>query len=1159
MIKILKTGKHTLAFALTAALLLGSGVSAGVALAEGMSTELQREDGLSGAYDGEPSEVIGLKGRASFETRDDASGRDIRYVTQSANRRVLAIGNSETYKDAASGLYLLNGVYYAYAYDDSGMAVLSGQVTFANGQTADPVTGLYSVDGKNYPDLLSTLDNRQYVTAGSEAVYVGTYADWETMKTALAVKDTDGNICYYRYNDRYFKAVNQYKYIADGQLAFYADASCEMLINACHAGYYWNRINTQEKLVTPDNKVIFVGYEVEEKDKILKGDFLTAEGNLICRSNSYTSDQALLPGDESFIRVRAIYYTQDKTVDATTGKTSYTYHTYKTGHWSYYQAYTNRMEAAREVPALTVSAVLENDSIKVSWNRYEQAESYYGQYIMSNVPLSVSSANWSTYYNSSCDEINALAAQNPNFKLTSGSFSTSKTSELFDCETEYQYYYFVVCVDRLLSKDAGAYINNNLVSNVAAVTAVTADYVPQVSSLKANKDTNGSIVLTWKPVDADMVIYAYEYAAFPAYYNYEALDAYGVFSGPDGGTYTKALAAVLAESEPGAKKLVDEKVKSWTVDGGDGECIISNLEYGKKYYFLAHTIDTSSSNAEKPPIYVIDNIAFTKYNAMSPASDMTSASMKLSKPDVATISGKKSIKLNFSGYGTGFEIYKKVGKKYKKLSVTTDNFYLDEELKEKTTYTYKVRCYYYDRDSKRKAYSGYTVVSATTGTVNNIMLSAVKKTAKSVKLTWTKVSGAEKYEIYRSNEVSGDPSKRYKKNSKGNYADYLLNNKYTLVKTIKKAATTSYTNKGLTAGEDYSYVILAYYKNGKKDAFVTDSVYVSMEAETPRNVRTVNRGSSIKVSWDQDATAKSYMVSYRIYDSEGNAVSNTDTVKTTKKRSYTIKNLGKGQYAAVKVRAIGKNGNYSGWSQVAQGISLAGAKGISVAFGSEENEAGEGQNSVLIQWKKVPGAKYYKVYRSTRKPAYYADTKMYAASGTLISKESNDDEVNDNVLYSEYCDIPGSITSSVALDFARLDFGVDYYYTVVAYGENGTKLASYADYGDNIVYGSGSFGKVNYNIKLNADVKSKKKKVTVKWNQIFAATKYVIYRADSKKGEYKKIGTVKKPKSFFKDMVFTDKKVKKGKTYYYKVVAIGTTSLKSTFRQESTPKKIKVK
>lgn len=60
---------------------------------------------------------------------------------------------------------------------------------------------------------------------------------------------------------------------------------------------------------------------------------------------------------------------------------------------------------------------------------------------------------------------------------------------------------------------------------------------------------------------------------------------------------------------------------------------------------------------------------------------------------------------------------------------------------------------------------------------------------------------------------------------------------------------------------------------------------------------------------------------------------------------------------------------------------------------------------------------------------------------------------------------------------------------------------------------------------------SSKKQIQLKWYEVDGADKYEIYRATSKKGKYKKIKTTSK-------LSFTNKELKKGKRYYYKIVAV---------------------
>lgn len=63
------------------------------------------------------------------------------------------------------------------------------------------------------------------------------------------------------------------------------------------------------------------------------------------------------------------------------------------------------------------------------------------------------------------------------------------------------------------------------------------------------------------------------------------------------------------------------------------------------------------------------------------------------------------------------------------------------------------------------------------------------------------------------------------------------------------------------------------------------------------------------------------------------------------------------------------------------------------------------------------------------------------------------------------------------------------------------------------------------------DETTAKKAIRIKWKKAAKANGYIVYRATSKKGPYKKIKTIKKKTT----TSYTDKKVKANKKYYYKV------------------------
>lgn len=165
---------------------------------------------------------------------------------------------------------------------------------------------------------------------------------------------------------------------------------------------------------------------------------------------------------------------------------------------------------------------------------------------------------------------------------------------------------------------------------------------------------------------------------------------------------------------------------------------------------------------------------------------------------------------------------------------------MDQGLKAETTYSYKARAYLYDKETGRTTYSSYVAFSADTSTVCNMTLNAVQKSKNTVKLNWTKVKGAEKYLVYRSNYASGDNS--YSKKNGSN-----TNAKWKLIKTIKKSKTTSYTDKKLTAGETYNYRVVAVYQVKKVTKQIDATASVVLDLQAPQNAVAYASGQS-----DQD-------------------------------------------------------------------------------------------------------------------------------------------------------------------------------------------------------------------------------------------------------------------------------------------------------------------
>lgn len=173
--------------------------------------------------------------------------------------------------------------------------------------------------------------------------------------------------------------------------------------------------------------------------------------------------------------------------------------------------------------------------------------------------------------------------------------------------------------------------------------------------------------------------------------------------------------------------------------------------------------------------------------------------------------------------------------------------------------------------------------------------------------------------------------------------------------------------------------------------------------------------------------------------------------------------------------------------------------------------ASSGHDSIKLSWSKDKRAGGYKVYRRTAENKNFkviADTK----------KQSYADK--------------------------KLATGQKYTYKVRAYRTIDGKK----------VYGSYSTAKSAKPIPApaKAKVKAGKGKITVKWNPVPGAEKYVVYKSTQKnKGYYKARITVK--------TAFTDTDMKSGKTYYYKVRNYKTVKGKKIYGKYTKAFQVKVK
>lgn len=268
--------------------------------------------------------------------------------------------------------------------------------------------------------------------------------------------------------------------------------------------------------------------------------------------------------------------------------------------------------------------------------------------------------------------------------------------------------------------------------------------------------------------------------------------------------------------------------------------------------------------------------------------------------DISTVVTTSSVELTMdSVVADGYDIYRKVGTKYIKIATVTEDVYADKGLDANTTYSYKVRPYYYNKITGNTTYGKYSTMDATTAGSSMKLKAKINKSNK-VELSWKKVKGATKYEIYRidTTSVSSELSQ-----GEGNY---FVTQK--LIATVKKSKK-KYTDKTVTDNRNYRYYVRAVLPKNKKiksdkQRYVEDSVSVEIRFGGLHNIiTTVAKDGSKTLQWDKVYGADGYIVEKKDYSYEKKKAGLTQSPYIYKK-DITYYTYIDGKYEAKKGDAI---------------------------------------------------------------------------------------------------------------------------------------------------------------------------------------------------------------------------------------------------------------
>lgn len=213
------------------------------------------------------------------------------------------------------------------------------------------------------------------------------------------------------------------------------------------------------------------------------------------------------------------------------------------------------------------------------------------------------------------------------------------------------------------------------------------------------------------------------------------------------------------------------------------------------------------------------------------------------------------------------------------------------------------------------------------------------QTTGSIKLTWSKVTGATGYRVYRYNEKT----KAY---------------------DIKKdVAGTSITISKLEAGKKYKFRIRAFTKDGSTTIWAADSTSVTVATKPVKvtGLKAVQSTSAIKLSWSGIKGATGYRI-YR-YNPKTKAY---DIKKDVSGTSLIIKKLSAGKKYKFKVRACINTDLGTLWGEASDVIETA-TKPAKPSLKVTSSKKG----TATLKWTNVSGETGYQVCCSTKKDSGY--------------------------------------------------------------------------------------------------------------------------------------------------------------------------------------------
>ena len=381
---------------------------------------------------------------------------------------------------------------------------------------------------------------------------------------------------------------------------------------------------------------------------------------------------------------------------------------------------------------------------------------------------------------------------------------------------------------------------------------------------------------------------------------------------------------------------------AWNIvrmDNGKYYCLDATWDEGQTNYryFLKgttefgqdHTVITDENNTYFWNQYPVSATDFDPNAPLPPAAPTVTMTY--------SDSGKPKLTWNAVSGATSYRVFRSEsrGTGYSLLGTTTATSYTNTGAAVGKTYYYRVKAV---NSVGTSGYSNIVSGKAKTAAPAAPSVTAGNSSTGKPQLTWKAVSGAVKYEVYRSTRQ---------------------NSGYSLLGTT---TSTSYVNTGASTGTTYYYRVKAVNRNGMASGY-SNIVSCKAKAAAPAAPSVTAGNSSTgkpRLTWK----AVSGAVSYRIYRSESRGTGYS-LLGTTSSTSYVNTGAAAGKTYYYRVKAVNRDGMASGYSNIVSGKATLPAPVLNIGLSVSSGKP-------MLAWDAVPGATSYRIYRSTSRGTGYS-------------------------------------------------------------------------------------------------------------------------------------------------------------------------------------------